>query len=81
MFTDAQALVEVEAYMEKQNWPYSAQNILDNLQGKLKIAQAKKICDQLAEKKVLTVKEYGKAKIFLINQDRFADMLDGKDQD
>ena len=33
--------------------------------------QCEAALDQLVEEKVVTLKEYGKAKVFLINQDRF----------
>jgi hypothetical protein len=53
--------------MIRQNRPYSIQNIMDNLRG----AIPKKICetvlDTLCEEKVLQLKEYGKAKIYLAN--------------
>ena len=57
--------------MIRQNRPYSIQNIMDNLRG----AIPKKICetvlDTLCEEKVLQLKEYGKAKIYLANQENF----------
>ena len=71
MMSDAQAIVAISEFMQKQNRPFSVQNMIDNLQGRIKMNQTKKIADELTEKKVLTCKEYGKAKIYLINQDLF----------
>jgi len=53
--------------MEKQNRPYSVQNVIDNLHGRIKKVQAQKILDELSDDKILVCKEYGKAKIYLIN--------------
>ena len=47
------------------------QNIIDNLHGRVKKKQVEKITEGLVEEKVLTVKEYGKSKIFMINQEIF----------
>lgn len=64
---EAGAKKAVAEYMIRQNRPYSIQNIMDNLRG----AIPKKICetvlDMLCEEKVLQLKEYGKAKIYLAN--------------
>ena len=57
--------------MEHQNRPYSVQNLLDSFQHQLKRTQCMKIMDQLTENQILTCKEYGKAKVYLINQDLF----------
>jgi len=57
----------IAIYMEKQNRPYSIQNILDNMHGKVKKTICQKVLDDLTEEKLLTCKEYGKAKIYLIN--------------
>ena len=71
MLNDEEARKEIAEYMERQNRPYSVQNIIDNLHGRVKKKQVEKITEGLVEEKVLTVKEYGKSKIFMINQDIF----------
>jgi hypothetical protein len=53
--------------MEKNNRPYGCQDILNQFQGRLKKPLCQKVMEELAEAKILTLKEYGKAKIFLIN--------------
>lgn len=70
-FSDQEAEQVIAEWMEKQNRPYSVQNLLDNFQHQLKRAQCVRITDQLVESSILTCKEYGKAKVFLINQDCF----------
>ena len=57
--------------MIRQNRPYSIQNILDNLRGTVPKKICETVLDALCEEKVLTMKEYGKAKIYLANQDNF----------
>ena len=70
-FTDAEAETTIAEWMEKHNRPYSVQNLLDNFQHQLKRTQCMKVCDLLVESSILTCKEYGKAKVYLINQDLF----------
>lgn len=41
------------------------------MQGWLRLPQAKKILDELTDQKILTAKDYGKAWVYLINQDFF----------
>ena len=57
--------------MVQQNRPYSIQNIMDNLHGRI----PKKICENVLQKLTdqnhLTSKEFGKAKVYLANQDKF----------
>lgn len=57
--------------MEKNNRPYSVQDLLNNFQHQLKRQQTMRTCDLLVESQILTLKEYGKAKVYLINQDLF----------
>jgi len=57
--------------MEKHNRPYGYQDILNCFQGRLKKPLCQKVMDELSQAKILSVKEYGKAKIYLINQDLF----------
>jgi len=67
MMIDDEARTAIAEYMEKQNRPYSVQNVIDNLHGRIKKVQAQKILDELSDDKILVCKEYGKAKIYLIN--------------
>ncbi|OMJ76194.1 hypothetical protein SteCoe_24489 [Stentor coeruleus] len=55
-------------FLLHQNRPYSLINIYDNLRGAIKKPQLQKTLDKLVEKKKVLVKEYGKVKIFLVNQ-------------
>jgi archaellum component FlaC len=68
---EKEAFEAVRQYMEQQNRPYSIQNIMDNMHGRI----PKKICETVLEKltdqKHLICKEFGKAKIYLANQDKF----------
>ena len=41
---------------------------MDNLHGEIKKTQGQKILDQLSEEGEIQMKEYGKSKIYLINQ-------------
>lgn len=60
--------------MKKQNRPYSLINIFDNLHGKIKKPQVQRILDSLASAGELQVKEFGKAKIYLLNQKNIPDV-------
>jgi 26S proteasome regulatory subunit (ATPase 3-interacting protein) len=55
-------------YMKEANRPYSVQNIFDNLRGEIKKAQCQKVLDSLTERGKLQAKDFGKAKIYLVNQ-------------
>lgn len=68
---EASAKKAVADYMIRQNRPYSIQNILDNLRGTVPKKICETVLDALCSEKVLTMKEYGKAKIYLANQDNF----------
>lgn len=57
--------------MERHNRPYCVNDILNFFQGRLKKPLCEKVMEELAECKIFTLKVYGKAKIFLINQDLF----------
>mmetsp|Transcript_903 Transcript_903/g.953 ORF Transcript_903/g.953 Transcript_903/m.953 type:complete len:201 (-) Transcript_903:36-638(-) len=61
----------IEEYMLKQNRPYSVINVCDNLHGKIKKAQVQKLMDNLSAEKKLTCKEFGKAKVYLVDQSQF----------
>ena len=60
--------------MLAQNRPYSAQNVFDNLHGKVKKALVPKILDKLVADGKLQMKEYGKARIYLGNQDQYPEV-------
>ena len=60
--------------MQKQNRPYSAINVFDNLRGAVKKAQVQRLLDELAEDGVLVMKEYGKARIYLYNQNQLPEV-------
>ena len=62
---------EVEAYMLKHNRPYSVQDILNCFQQTMRKKQCEGALDLLVSSKKVTLKEYGKAKVYLISQDRF----------
>lgn len=55
-------------YMLHQNRPYSLLNIFDNLRGSIKKPQMQKVLDKLVENGKFQSKEYGKIKIYLVNQ-------------
>ncbi|OMJ81292.1 hypothetical protein SteCoe_18286 [Stentor coeruleus] len=55
-------------YMFHQNRPYSLLNIFDNLRGAIKKPQMQKVLDKLVENGKFQSKEYGKVKIYLVNQ-------------
>lgn len=57
--------------MFDQNRPYSLINIMDNLHGTIKKAQCLKSLEELVQKGDIIEKEYGKTKIYLINQSKF----------
>ena len=61
----------VQDYMIKQNRPYSLQNVIDNMHGKVPRKICQTVLDALTDQKVLQMKEYGKAKLYLANQDNF----------
>ena len=62
---------EVEKFMLKNNRPYSVQDILNNYQSSMKKKFLEQSLEQLVKSGKVTLKEYGKAKVFLISQDRF----------
>lgn len=55
-------------YMYDTNRPYSVQNVFDNLRGAVKKASLQKVMDTLTAEGRLQMKEFGKAKIYLVNQ-------------
>lgn len=49
MMTDKEAYKAINEYMIKQNRPYSLQNVIDNMHGRVKKTQCQKILDELAD--------------------------------
>ena len=68
---EADSLVAVKEYMIKQNRPYSLQNVLDNMHGRIPRKICQTVLDELVNQKALQSKDYGKARIYLANQDNF----------
>ena len=66
-FTDEEAETTVADFMEKNNRPYSVQDLLNNYQHQLSRPQCIRILSQLTESGILSCKEYGKAKVYLVN--------------
>jgi 26S proteasome regulatory subunit (ATPase 3-interacting protein) len=66
--------LKIEAFMIKNNRPYSCQDVLNHFQESMRRKNADEALDQLVDDKILSLKEYGKAKVFLINQDRFPEV-------
>ena len=73
MMSENEAKTAVKAYMEQQNRPYSIQNVLDNMHGRIHRKICQQVLDELTDEKHLVCKEFGKAKIYLANQDNFAE--------
>ena len=71
MMSDKEALEAITEFMIRQNRPYGVQNVIDNLQGRIKKVQTQKIMDDLTDMKILTVKDYNKNRIYIANQDNF----------
>lgn len=66
-----EAYEAVMKYMEQQNRPYSVQNIMDNLHGRIPRKICESVLNRLTEEQQLVCKEFGKAKVYLANQDKF----------
>lgn len=72
MLNEKDSKLAIKEYMIKQNRPYSVQNLLDNMHGRVPKKICEKVLADLTDKeKVLVCKEFGKAKIYLANQDNF----------
>jgi hypothetical protein len=74
VLSEKDSLPAILEYMISQNRPYSVQNVFDNLHGKVKKALVPKILDKLVADNKLQVKEYGKARIYLGNQDQYPEV-------
>lgn len=60
----------VHTFLQTQNRPFSVQNIVDSLQKSgIKKAAVERSLASLVEKKLVSKKEYGKAKVFIAAQD------------
>jgi hypothetical protein len=66
--------IKAEEFMIKHNRPYSVQDILNSFQSCMRKKQCEEALGQLVEEKVVSLKEYGKAKVYLVNQDRFPEV-------
>ena len=55
-------------YMLEQNRPYSFQNILDNLRGQVKKTSGQRAADKLAADGKIQSKDFGKSRIYFMNQ-------------
>ncbi|CAG8617130.1 23812_t:CDS:2 [Gigaspora rosea] len=70
---DDNALAEQKVldYLRKQNRPYSATDISNNLHGAVTKAIAQKVLTSLADKKEVVCKSYGKQYVYVISQEQF----------
>ncbi|ANQ06361.1 Tat binding protein 1(TBP-1)-interacting protein [Plasmodium coatneyi] len=62
---------KIYKYMKQTNRPYSVINVYDNLHGTISKNVVQKLMDELSTEKKLQCKEYGKAKVYLVNQREF----------
>jgi len=67
--SDKEAEKIILSYLEKQNRPFNALTLYENLHGAVGKTQANKLLTSLAESKKITAKEFGKQKIFWRNQE------------
>ncbi|ESO97710.1 hypothetical protein LOTGIDRAFT_103502 [Lottia gigantea] len=70
---DAGVVDAVELYLNRQNRPYSAVDIFNNLKdfGKTAVVKA---CESLVENSRITEKVYGKQKVYVADQSKFSDV-------
>lgn len=68
---EAEAEAMVLKFMLKQNRPFNAQTVVDGLKSVVKKTAAAKALEALADRGPLTLKEYGKQKVYFPNQDQF----------
>ncbi|ETW35601.1 hypothetical protein PFTANZ_03696 [Plasmodium falciparum Tanzania (2000708)] len=71
ILTDNDAKDKILKYMKKANRPYSVINVYDNLHGCINKNNVQRFMDELSKENKLQCKEYGKAKVYLINQKEF----------
>lgn len=67
MMNEKEAYEAVMKYMEQQNRPYSVQNIMDNMHGRIPRKICETVLDRLTKEEHLVCKEFGKAKVYLAN--------------
>ena len=67
MMNEKEAHAAVSEYMQSQNRPYSLQNVMDNLHGRIPRKICEKVLDDLTKESHLVCKEFGKAKIYMPN--------------
>ncbi|KAL7641478.1 UNVERIFIED_CONTAM: hypothetical protein RMT77_007349 [Armadillidium vulgare] len=70
--------VKVLNYMKQQNRPYSVNDIFLNLHKEIGKTAVQKALDSLVENGSLKEKVYGKQKVYVITQDNFPPLEDGK---
>jgi len=63
-------------YMKKQNRPYSALDIFNNLHKKIGKTAVVKSLELLSKQNKLLEKTYGKSKIYVVHQSQFSDVQD-----
>ncbi|SBT71971.1 Tat binding protein 1(TBP-1)-interacting protein, putative [Plasmodium malariae] len=68
---ESEAKEKIFKYMKQTNRPYSVVNVYDNLHGSISKNSVQKLMDELSVENKLQCKEYGKAKVYLINQKEF----------
>ncbi|EKE38754.1 hypothetical protein ENUP19_0038G0009 [Entamoeba nuttalli] len=61
-------------YMQKQNRPYNAKIVSENLHGDVKLAEVTRILEELSQKGDLIEKVNGKQKIYWYNQSKLTDI-------
>ncbi|KAL3832712.1 hypothetical protein ACJMK2_024329 [Sinanodonta woodiana] len=71
---DALAVKAVLEYLEKQNRPYSALDICNNLHKEYGKTAVVKACESLAESGKIREKAYGKQKVYVADQSKFPDV-------
>ncbi|XP_060608544.1 homologous-pairing protein 2 homolog [Ruditapes philippinarum] len=78
---DAQAGVAVLDYLNKQNRPYSAIDICNNLHKEFGKTAIVKACESLAESGKIKEKVYGKQKVYVADQSQFPEVDDSEIRD
>jgi len=71
--SDQEAEDVVLEYLQKQNRPYNAIMLYENLHGAVGKTQAVKILQELADKGIITSKEFGKQKLFWRKQEELSE--------
>ncbi|XP_064614255.1 homologous-pairing protein 2 homolog [Liolophura sinensis] len=71
---DAGAVKAILAYLNRQNRPYSAIDIFNNLHKEFGKTAVVKGCESLAQDGKIREKTYGKQKVYVADQSQFADV-------